>query len=115
MKKWLAPLMLGFGVAMAVIIGERMSTDAMAIVIGVAVGVAASIPTSLLLVALLRRERKPWGNINQGQQAQQPVVYLSMKELLEQTQRSPSAMIAPPPQGLVQDNFDLLPASQQDA
>jgi hypothetical protein len=34
-----------------------MSTDAMAVVIGVAVGVAASVPTSLLLVALLRKER----------------------------------------------------------
>jgi hypothetical protein len=51
------PLLLGFGVALAFIIGQRMSTDAMAVVIGVAVGVAASVPTSLLLVALLRRER----------------------------------------------------------
>jgi hypothetical protein len=51
------PLMLGFGVAIAIIVGERMSTDAMAVVIGVAVGVTASVPMSLLLVALLRRER----------------------------------------------------------
>ena len=57
MSKLLPLLMLGFGVALAVIIGQRMSTDAMAVVIGVAVGVAASVPTSLLLVALLRRER----------------------------------------------------------
>lgn len=57
MKHTLPLLMLGFGVALAVIIGQRMSTDAMAVVIGVAVGVAASVPTSLLLVALLRRER----------------------------------------------------------
>jgi hypothetical protein len=42
---------------MAIVIGQRMSTDAMAVVIGVAVGVAASVPTSLLLVALLRKER----------------------------------------------------------
>ena len=57
MSKLLPLLMLGFGVALAVIIGQRMSTDAMSVVIGVAVGVAASVPTSLLLVALLRRER----------------------------------------------------------
>jgi hypothetical protein len=50
-------ILLGFGVALAIVIGQRMSTDAMAVVIGVAVGVAASVPTSLLLVALLRRER----------------------------------------------------------
>jgi hypothetical protein len=52
--------MLGFGVTLALIIGQRMSTDAMAVVIGVAVGVAASVPTSLLLVALLRRERSAY-------------------------------------------------------
>jgi hypothetical protein len=57
--KRLVPLVvLGFGVALAVVIGQRMSTDAMAVVIGVAVGVAASVPTSLLLIALLRRERQ---------------------------------------------------------
>lgn len=60
MKTLLPLLMLGFGVALAVIIGQRMSTDAMAVVIGVAVGVAASVPTSLLLVALLRRERRSY-------------------------------------------------------
>lgn len=59
MKRLLPPLLLGFGVAMALLIGKRMSTDAMAVVVGVAVGVAASVPTSLLLVALLRKERQP--------------------------------------------------------
>jgi hypothetical protein len=60
MKKLLVPALLGFGVTLAVVIGQRMSTDAMAVVIGVAVGVAASVPTSVLLVALLRRERNGW-------------------------------------------------------
>ena len=57
MKKVIIPLMLAFGVTLAAFVGQRMSTDAMAVVIGVAVGVAASVPTSLLLVALMRRER----------------------------------------------------------
>ena len=57
MKKMIVPLMLGFGITMAVLIGQRMSTDAMAVVVGVAVGVTASVPTSLFLVALLRKER----------------------------------------------------------
>jgi hypothetical protein len=68
MKKLIVPLMLGFGVVMAVLIGQRMSTDAMAVVIGVAVGVTASVPTSLLLVALLRRER----NTYRGEAMQPP-------------------------------------------
>lgn len=57
MKRLIPLILLGFGVALAIIIGQRMSTDAMAVVIGVGVGVAASVPTSLLLVALLRKER----------------------------------------------------------
>ena len=58
MKAVIGLLMLGFGVAMAYIIGERMSTDAMAVVLGVAVGIVASIPTTVLLVALVRRSRQ---------------------------------------------------------
>lgn len=57
MRRLLPALLLGFGVTLAIVIGQRMSTDAMAVVIGVAVGVAASVPTSLLMVALLRKER----------------------------------------------------------
>lgn len=57
MKHAIPVILLGFGVALAIVIGQRMSTDAMAVVIGVAVGVAASVPVSLLLVALLRKER----------------------------------------------------------
>ncbi len=45
------------GVTLAVVIGQRMSTDAMAVVIGVVFGVAASIPTSLLIVAATRGRR----------------------------------------------------------
>ncbi len=58
MKRLIPLVLLGFGVALAIVIGQRMSTDAMAVVIGVAVGVAASVPTSLLLIALLRKERQ---------------------------------------------------------
>lgn len=58
MKRLIPMMVLGFGIAMAIVIGQRMSTDAMAVVIGVAVGVAASVPTSLLLIALLRKERQ---------------------------------------------------------
>lgn len=72
MKKIIVPALLGFGVVLAVIIGQRMSTDAMAVVIGVAVGVAASIPTSLLLVALLRRERPSWRTPDPYPQPQLP-------------------------------------------
>jgi hypothetical protein len=50
---------LAFVVALAVVGGNQMSAEAMAVVVGVVCGVAAGIPTSLLiLVALTRRERQ---------------------------------------------------------
>ena len=55
MKKVATIAVIAFAVTLAVIIGKRMSTDAMAVVIGVACGVMASIPTSLLILAVSGR------------------------------------------------------------
>ncbi len=102
MKKVLPLLMLGFGVALAVIIGQRMSTDAMAVVIGVAVGVAASVPTSLLLVALLRRERRSYRDEPPPQPAypsfQQPnFIVLDPAQLMAQRNLQQPQPVMPPP------------------
>lgn len=92
MKKIIVPVLLGFGVVLAVIIGQRMSTDAMAVVIGVAVGVAASVPTSLLLVALLRRQRQPLDDYrapeyNTRQLQQPPVIVVNPGQWMGQGQQ----------------------------
>ncbi len=101
MKKLIPLLLLGFFVALAIVIGQRMSTDAMAVVIGVAVGIAASVPTSLLLVALLRKERQafrheetPYGAYPPAQLPyQQPnIIVLDPSQL----QRPPSEVPLPP-------------------
>jgi hypothetical protein len=48
-----------FAVALAVVVGRQLPTEAMAVVVGVVCGVVAAIPTSLLLlVVLTRRERQ---------------------------------------------------------
>jgi len=57
MKKLLALSIIAAGVTLAIVVGQRMSTDAMAVVVGVVFGVAASIPTSLLIVAATRGRR----------------------------------------------------------
>jgi hypothetical protein len=45
-----------FAIALAVLIGTRMSSDALGMLVGVVCGVLASLPTSLVLVwALVRR------------------------------------------------------------
>jgi hypothetical protein len=58
MKKVAIVAVIAFAMTLAVIIGKRMSTDAMAVVIGVACGVLASIPTSLLILAVSNRQGK---------------------------------------------------------
>ncbi len=55
MKRMAAFVAAAFAVGLAVVIGNRMSADAMAVVVGVGCGVLASVPTSLLLVWALGR------------------------------------------------------------
>lgn len=57
MSKLFGLTILLVAVVMAVVVGQRMSTDAMAVAVGVVFGVAASIPTSLLVVAATRGRR----------------------------------------------------------
>ena len=57
MRRVIGLTVLAAGVTLAVMIGQRMSSDAMAVAVGVIFGVAASIPTSLLVVAATRGRR----------------------------------------------------------
>ena len=113
MKRVIVPVMLGFGVTLALVIGQRMTTDAMAVVLGVAVGVAASVPTSILLVALVRRsQREAGGRLEPAQAAQaayalppqqQPnIIVLNPGDLLGQ-RTGQSAYLPQPPAELLQD------------
>lgn len=56
MKTLLGLAAIGFCVALAVIVGYRMSAEAMAVVIGVACGVLASIPMSALILIVMQRQ-----------------------------------------------------------
>ncbi len=74
MKKLVALILIAFAVTLAVVVGNRMSTDAMAVVIGIVCGVGAGIPTSLLIMAVAsRREAKE----ERGQAAFPPVVIVN--------------------------------------
>lgn len=50
----LLPL-VAFAITLGIVIGERLSQEAMIVIIGVVAGIAASIPTSLLTVWLVVR------------------------------------------------------------
>lgn len=108
MKYAIPLLLLGFGVTLAVVIGQRMSADAMAVIVGVAVGVAASVPTSLLLVALLRRANRESRPIQpdayspypaQLPPAQPQIMIFDPAQYLRQTGAQYQTPLAPPELG----------------
>jgi len=75
-KKLAACAIIAFTVALAVVVGNRMSAEAMAVVIGVICGVAASIPMSAIILALSRRSR-PATDENPGPRGGPPVVVIA--------------------------------------
>ena len=48
-------VMMAFAVTLAVVVGSRLSDEALAVLAGAVCGVGAAIPTSLLIVAVSRR------------------------------------------------------------
>lgn len=59
LKQVLLLVGLVFAITLAIVVGKKMSAEAMAVVVGIVCGVAAAIPTSvLLLVVLTRRDRQ---------------------------------------------------------
>ncbi len=59
MRGFLALCIIAFCAGLGVVVGNRMSTEAMAVVVGVVCGVLAGIPTAvLMLVAMRARDRK---------------------------------------------------------
>ena len=68
-----------FAVALAIVVGKKLSAEAMAVVVGIVCGVAAAIPTSiLLLVVFTRRDRQQMDDMDSRsrQQASPPVVVI---------------------------------------
>lgn len=57
-RRIVAILGLAFVVVLAAVVGIKMSAEAMAVVIGVICGVAAAIPTSLLLLVVITRQER---------------------------------------------------------
>ncbi|MCG2767297.1 MAG: hypothetical protein L6435_02790 [Anaerolineae bacterium] len=80
-------ILAAFAVALAVVIGNRMSAEAMAVVIGVTCGVAASIPMSAVILYLANRREKPPESRSYQQESYPPVVVISPGQ---QGQRYPS-------------------------
>lgn len=57
-KQLVILLTVAFMVTLGVVVGTRLSSDAIAVLVGVIAGVAASIPCALLLMAVTRRQQE---------------------------------------------------------
>lgn len=61
MRKVAIAVLLAFAVTLAVVVGNRMSAEAMAVVVGVVCGVAAGIPMSVLITLVLNGSKHRTG------------------------------------------------------
>lgn len=79
MRRLIALSLIGFCVALGVVVGQRMNAEAMAVVIGVVCGVLAGIPTSVLLLVVMRAQQRRSESIQPAQAPPQypPVVVIS--------------------------------------
>jgi len=73
MKKMAILAVAAFGISLAVIVGTRMNTEAMAVLIGVVCGVAAGVPASIL-IALVTNRRAQSREYPMAQRDYPPVV-----------------------------------------
>jgi uncharacterized SAM-binding protein YcdF (DUF218 family) len=67
MKRYLAGLSLIILTTLLLVIGFRLSEDAVAVIVGIILGVVATLPTSLVLIyMIMRRDQSPTGQQQAG-------------------------------------------------
>ena len=77
MKRGLFIISLIFSVTFAVILGLRVSTDALAVITGVVLGVLATVPTTLLAIYFLFRQRDKVDQLPYSTPQHPPVVIIN--------------------------------------
>lgn len=58
LKTFLGLVALTFAITLALVVGNRLTNEALAVLAGAVCGVGAAIPTSLIIVAISRRQRE---------------------------------------------------------
>ena len=95
MKRSFLIISVVFMITLAVIFGFRASADAIAVVIGVILGVAAGIPTTLLILfVLMRQNGKSDASVQQS--SQPPVIVINAGDKPQAYTPSPPALLPPP-------------------
>ncbi|MFQ5855808.1 MAG: hypothetical protein ACE5LU_09225 [Anaerolineae bacterium] len=111
MRRVSALAVIAFTVTLGIVVGNRLSTEAMAVVVGIVCGVLASVPTSILLLILVRRlTTEPSQPPQHHQQtAYPPVIVISPGA--GQSDRSPDYLFDPPtsrPAGYLPRDFRIV-------
>ncbi len=77
LKVFAGLVVVAFAVTLAMVVGSRLSDEALAVLAGAVCGVGAAIPTSLLIVAVSRRRDEPRVQSSMPQGAYPPVVVVT--------------------------------------
>ena len=77
LKTLIALVVIAFAVTLAVVVGSRLSDEALSVLAGAVCGVSAAIPTSLLIVAVSRRRAEPQAQPPVRQGSYPPVVVVT--------------------------------------
>jgi hypothetical protein len=88
-------IVIAFAVTLAVIVGNRLSDESLAVLAGAVCGVGAAIPTSLLIVAITRRREEP----------------RSVQPVTPQGAYPPVIVVTPPGVQPRPDDWNVLPSS----
>ena len=84
---------LAFGVALAVVIGVRLPASALAVVVGLGCGVGAGLPTSLMVLAVVKGRQRDGERERlerRGTYWGQPPVVVVSPPVAQQTRRLPA-------------------------
>jgi Na+(H+)/acetate symporter ActP len=104
LRRSLTWAVIAFGVVLAVIIGVRLEQAALTVVVGLACGVGASVPTSLLIVALLQKRNEKREVIRRNLTTQSPPVIVVTPQATPQIRQS---------SGLPEEYAFLAPSQRQ--
>lgn len=85
-----------FLVSLAVVMGIRMSPDAMAMIVGVLLGVAATVPTTFLLFFIFRQREKQQGELQRREAQYPPVVVVNSPPVGQNHQSGLNQALLPP-------------------
>ena len=97
MKRGLLIIGVIFAIALAIVFGTRVSADALAVIVGVVLGIVASVPTTLLAIFILTRQRQGLDRGLPQAPQQPPVVIINATDKTALTPPSTPALSLPYP------------------